>query len=98
MIDLNSFLLMILFILGSVLLIVLIILGIKLINTITRIDKALDDFDFRLKKFDNVFGIVDAMTDSMALVSDKIVDGIVFCIKKIFNKKNRKDDKENEQK
>lgn len=96
MIDLNSFLLMILFILGMVLLIVLIILGIKLINTITRIDKVLDDFDFRLKKFDNMFGVLDVFTDSMALVSDKIVDGIVFGIKKIFNRKKGKDDKKDE--
>ncbi|MEE3342630.1 MAG: hypothetical protein VZS44_00895 [Bacilli bacterium] len=97
MIDLNSFLLMVLFILGSILLVVLIVLGIKLINTITRIDRVLDEFDLRIKKFDNVFSVIDVVTDSMALVSDKIVDVIVFGIKKIFkNKKNGKEEDKNE--
>ncbi len=99
MIDINSFLLMILSILGSILLVVLIILGIKLINTIGKADKVLDEVDTRIKKFDRMFSAVDVVTDSMALFSDKIVDGIVFAIKKIFNKKNKgKEEDKNEQK
>ena len=91
MMDINSFLMMILFILGSILLVVLIVLGIKLINTIGKLDRVLDDVDLKVKSFDKMFSVVDLVTDNMALISDKIVDGIMFAIKKIFNKNKRKD-------
>ena len=97
MIDINSFFTMILSILGSVLLIVLIVLGIKLIGTITKLDKILDDVYVKLHSIDKMFGVVDVVTDSMALVSDKIVDGIMFAIKKVFNKNKRKEEDIDEQ-
>ena len=90
MIDINSFLIMLLCILGSILLIVLIVLGIKLINTITRIDNIMTEVEVRIRKFDKLLNMVDTITDSMALVSDKIVDGIVFCINKLFMKNKKK--------
>ena len=96
MMDVNSFLMMILFILGSILLVVLIILGIKLINTIGKLDRVLDEVDLRVKSFDKMFSVVDVVTDNMALVSDKIVDGIMFVIKKIFSKNKRKEEDINE--
>ena len=86
MVDINSFLLMILFVLGSILLVVLIVLGIKLINTITKVDKILDNVEVKLNSFDKIFSVVDVATDSMALLSDKIVEGIVLLIKKVFRK------------
>lgn len=90
MIDINSFLIMLLCILGSILLIVLIVLGIKLINTITRIDNIMTEVEVRIRKFDKLLNMVDTITDSMALVSDKIVDGIVFGINKLFMKNKKK--------
>lgn len=95
MIDVNSFLLMIICILSSILLIILIVLGIKLINTITKVDRVIDELEMRLKKVDNMFSIVDNLTDSMALMSDKVVDAIMFGLKKIFGRK-RKVDENNE--
>lgn len=90
MIDINSFLIMLLCILGSILLIVLIILGIKLINTITRVDNIMTEVEIRIRKFDKLLNMVDSVTDGMALVSDKIVDGIVFGINKLFMKNKKK--------
>lgn len=92
MIDINGFFIMIICILSSILLVVLIILGIKLIGTVSKFDRVAGEFETRIKKIDNLFGIVDTFTDSMALVSDKIVDGVVFGIKKIFGKKRKEDD------
>ncbi len=92
MVDINSFFTMILFVLGSILLVVLIVLGIKLINTIGRLDKVLDEVDVKLKSLEKVFGVVDVVTDGMALVSDKVVDGIMFAIKKVFKKNKGKED------
>ena len=95
--DVNGFFTILLFMLSSVLLVVLIVLGIKLINTIGKLDKVLDDVDLKLRSLDKMFGVVDVVTDSMALVSDKIVDVIMFAIKKVFNKKKGKEDEVDEQ-
>ena len=91
MIDINSFLIMVICILSSILLVVLIVLGIKLINTITRVDNIMTEVEVRIRKFDKLFNMVDVVTDSMALVSDKVADSIVFCINKLFMKKNKRE-------
>lgn len=97
MIDINTFLMMILYILGSILLVCLIVFVIKLISTLNRVNGILDDVDNKMAKLDKAFRIVDVVTDNMAMVSDRLVDGISGFIRKIFNKKlNGKDDGNNE--
>ena len=97
MVDINTFLMMILYILGSILLVCLIVFVIKLISTLNRVNGILDDVDNKMAKLDKAFRIVDIVTDNMAMVSDKLVDGISGFIRKIFNKKlNGKDDGNNE--
>ena len=90
----ESVLPVVLYILGSILLVILIILGIKLINTMNKIEVVVDDINKKVKTLDGVFSIVDMTTDRLALLSDKMVDGIAFIIKKIFRK--RKGDEEDE--
>ena len=88
---------MILYILGSILLVCLIVFVIKLISTLNRVNGILDDVDNKMAKLDKAFRIVDIVTDNMAMVSDRLVDGISGFIRKIFNKKlNGKDDGNNE--
>ena len=96
MIDANTFLSIILSILGSILLVALIILVVKLINTVSRVNNMLDEVDKRVEKFDRVFRIADIITDNMALVSDKLVDGISDFIRNLFNRKKRKEEEINE--
>lgn len=98
MIDVNTFLLMMLYILGAILLVVLIVLGIKLIITINKIDAVVDDINGKVNKLNGLFQIIDVTTDRLALVSDKVVDGLSFLVKKIFvrNKNNGKETDENE--
>lgn len=79
-------------ILSSILLVVLIILSVKLIGTVEKINSVIDEVEARLKKTDRMFGVVDAFTDSMALFSDKIVDGVTFVLRKIFTKKKGKEE------
>ena len=93
MMDANTFLLMILYILGSILLVVLIVLGIKLINVVNRINGIMDEVNVKLAKADRMFRVVDIVTDNMALVSDKIVDGLSNVIRKVFRKKESEEDK-----
>ena len=98
MIDINTFLLMLLYLLGAALIVCLIVLSIKLINTITRVNNILDNVDNKMAKLDKAFNLIDVVTDNMALLSDKLVDGISNLIRKMFNKKKiGKEDEINEQ-
>ena len=92
MVDINSFFTMIICILSSILLVILIILGIKLINTVTKADRVLDELECKIKNLDKMFSVVDVVTDSMAVVSDKIVDAIVYWIKRIFSTRKGKEE------
>ena len=97
MINASTFLLILLGILCSILLVVLIVLSVKLIYTINRINQVLDEVELKISKFDKAFNLVDIVTDNMALVRDKLVDGISYLIRKIFvRKSNRKEEDENE--
>ena len=89
---------MMLYILGSILLVVLIVLGVKLIITINKIDTIVDDINGKIGKLNGVFQIIDLTTDKLALVSDKLIDGLSFIIRKIFvrGKNNGKEESENE--
>lgn len=87
MVDVNTFLLMMVYLLGMVLLICSIVMVTKIITTIERINHILDDVDTKLAKFDKTFQLVDIVTDSMAMVSDRIVDGISNFVRKLFNRK-----------
>ncbi len=80
-----------LYILGSILLVVLIILGIKLIITMNKIEKVVDDINVKVNKLDGLFSLIDQTTDRLSHVSDIIINGISSVVYKIFKKK-RKDD------
>ena len=81
-------------VLGSVLLIVLIILGIKLIVTMSKIEKVVDDINTKVKSLNGLFSMIDYTTDKLALFSDKFVNIISSIIKKIFIKKGEKNENE----
>lgn len=92
MIDVNTFLLMLLYVLGSILLVCLIVFSIKLISTINRVNGILDEVDNKISKLDKAFNIIDVVTDNMALISDKLVEGISNFIRRLFVKnKDRKE-------
>ena len=93
MVDAEVFMDIMLSILGSILLISLIVLSIKLISIANKATKMLDDVSEKVAKFDNLFNVIDLVTDNMALISDKIVDSLSNFIKKVFIKKSeRKED------
>ena len=94
--ELTEVLLVLLYSLGSILLVVLIILGIKLIITMNKINLVVDDINGKVKSLDGLFSIIDMTTDKLALLSDRMVDGVTYLIKKVFKSKNRKEDEINE--
>ena len=86
-----SFLPIIIYLLLIVILIVGIIIGIRLINTLNRVDKVVDDANKKLESLDSIFSLFDFITDKISLLSDKLVESISdFFAKKMFKKRNKK--------
>lgn len=79
----------ILYLLGSVLLIVLIILGVKLIYTVNKTNEILDDAYNKTKSLNGLFHAIDSATDTLSNLSDSIVSNITGIIGKIFNKRKK---------
>ena len=97
MIDASLFLQLLLYILGSILLIVLIILGIKLIITMNKIEKVVDDINGKVRSLNGIFSIIDMTTDKLALLSDRTISFITDAIKKLFVKRKEKIEDNGEQ-
>jgi len=79
----------ILYVLGIVLVGILIIIGVKLIYTIDKTNDILDDVEKKSKSLNGVFEMVDNVTDSLSIISDTVVEGIVGLISRIFKKRKR---------
>ncbi len=90
--TLNEILPIILYLLGSILLVILIILGIKLINVMNKMERVVDDINTKVSSLNGVFSIIDATTDKLSLLSDRMVDGISSLIRKLFARKNKKEE------
>lgn len=88
----------IIYFLGSILLLVLICLGIKLMITLNKVDKLVDDITDKSKSLDGLFGTIDKLTDAISSVNDKVIaivfNSITSLTKKIKKKKERKDEDE----
>lgn len=94
--ELLEFFPIILYLLGSVLLVILIILSAKLIETVNKTNAILDDAYNKTKSLSSLFNAIDAVTDTLNMLSDSVVGSITNVIGKIFNKKNKKEIYENE--
>ena len=57
-----------------------------------KIENVVDDINVKVNKLNGLFSIIDVTTDRLALLSDKVVDGISSLVRKIFSKKKRKED------
>lgn len=95
-----SFLPIIIYLLLIVILIVGIVIGIRLINTLNRVDKVVEDANQKLDSLDGLFSLIDFVTDKVALFSDRMVDIVSdFFAKKLFkkSKKSKKEEREDEE-
>ncbi len=82
----------ILYVLLSILIVVLIILSIIAIKTLNRVDKTIDDVNFKMSKLDGVFSLVDRGADAISLFTDKIVGTVTNGISTLFKRKSKKED------
>ncbi|MCM1444116.1 MAG: hypothetical protein NC096_02300 [Candidatus Amulumruptor caecigallinarius] len=87
----NNFFPLILYILLSILVIVITIFVIRLFKTLNKVDKVIDDLNFKLEKVNGVFEIVDKSTSFIDSIGNKITDMIMGLISKISRGKKRKE-------
>lgn len=80
----------ILYILGAILLTCLIVLTVKLIITMNKIEKLVDNINEKVRTLDKVFEIIGLVTGKFTAITDKIVDVTAGIIEKVFHK--RKDE------
>lgn len=90
--TINEVLPVILYILGSVLLVALIVLTIKLIITMNKIEKVVDNITVKVKTLDELFNVIGIVTGKFTAITDKIVDSIALLVEKIFKGKGDKID------
>ncbi|MBQ2639747.1 MAG: hypothetical protein IJF92_03190 [Bacilli bacterium] len=93
---LNITLSVLLSIFGIILLIVLIILGIRLIQVINKVDKAVDDTIEKVNAFNDALNIVTKAAYAINKVGDKAINGIANTVSKVFNKKDKENEDEEE--
>ena len=91
MLDFKEFLIIDLIIALIVLVIIFIILGIKLIKTLSRVEKTLDVVDDKLAKTDGMFSVFDKTGSFVDEISDKVIMLITNLIGKFINKKKGND-------
>ncbi len=82
----------ILYILGAILLVCLIVLTIKLIITMNKVEKVVDNITEKVSTLDRMFEIIGLVTGRFTAVTDKIVDIVTSAIEKIFKRKDEIDE------
>ena len=95
--DLLQYFPIVLYLLGTVLLCVLIILSIKLIHTIDKTNKILDDAYNKTKSLNGIFDAIDSITDTLSSISDTMVGAVTSAIGRLFYKKKKAKEKEFEE-
>ncbi len=91
-----DFLPLIIFFLLIIFLIIGIILGVKLIITLNKVEKVVDDVNDKVQTLNGFFHLIDYTTDKIALATDKVVDGVVSLFNKIILKKKKSKKKESD--
>ena len=84
--EANIFFSIMIYFLASILLIVMIALCVKLIHTLTKVDKVIDDITVKSSKLDNLFNAIDTTADAVNSVSNSIVGWVTTTINRLLNK------------
>ena len=89
-----QFLPIIIYILLIIILVIGIILGVKSIITLNKVEKVVDDVNEKVQSLNSVFSIIDFTTDKIALVTDKVVEGISMLFTRLFTGRKKKGENE----
>ena len=88
--TINEVLPVILYILGSVLLVALIVLTVKLIITMNKLEKVVDNITIKVRTLDQLFDVIGLVTGKITAVTDRVIDSVALLIEKIFKRKGDK--------
>ena len=88
--ELMEFLPVVLYVSAIALIIVLIVLGVKLITTVDRANRILDDLERKTRSLNGLFHVIDSITDTLSVFSDTLVSSITGVFGKVFQKKSKK--------
>ena len=94
---LQTILPIIIYILLIILINIGIILGIRSIQTLNKLDKVVDDVNDKVQSLNGIFSVIDFTTDKVVAITDKVIDGISGFAGRLFSRKNKKNDKEEEE-
>lgn len=87
----------ILYFLLIILVIVLIVLVVRLLSTLKKVDLVVEDVNRKVNKLNGLFEVIDTATDTLSIMSNRVVSIITNGIDKLFTKKQKKkEDEENE--
>ena len=75
-------------------LITLIVLCIKVMGTLSRADKLIDNITKKAESLDGVFEMIDYTTNKFGRVGETIVSGITSFVQKIFNRRGKREREE----
>lgn len=84
-------LLILLYVALIVFIIVLIVLCIKLIGTLCKADKLIDNITKKAESLDGVFDMIDYTTNKFGMITDSIFSYIGGVFKKFLSKKNNEE-------
>jgi len=91
-IDFTLFLQTLVYIVLIILIIIFIVIGIKLIGTLSKVDRMLDDVQKKIDRTDEFFDMIDRVSDYASNVGDKIIGGFLKVVTKIVRKKGNDED------
>lgn len=81
--------------LAIALMILLMVFIVKLMHTVDRMNRILDDVERKTRSLNGLFHVIDSVTDTLSVFSDTLVSGITGIVGKIWPKgKKRKRNEE----
>lgn len=86
----NVFLPVLMYSLLSVLIVVLIVLGIRLLDTVNRVNKLLDDVEKKMDSMNGLFNVMDFVTTKATIVTDTIASTIMGAVSNLVKKRKQK--------
>jgi len=87
----------ILYVLLIILVIVLIVLVVRVLGTLKKVDQVVDDVNHKVSKLNGLFNAIDGATDTLTIMSNRVVSFIATGIEKLFTKKNKKKEDEEDE-
>lgn len=86
----NVFLPVLVYSLLSVLIVVLIVLGIRLLETVNRVNKLLDDVEKKMDSMNGLFNVMDFVTTKATVLTDTIASTIIGAVSNLVKKRKQK--------